>query len=53
MGRDQVPRRVGIRVSGGRSLTFFSLEGAQLEAGRVRLVTPASDPGRLRMLSGG
>jgi hypothetical protein len=53
MGRDQVPRRVGIRLSGGRSLTFFSLEGAHLEAGRVRLITRATDSGRLRMLSGG
>jgi hypothetical protein len=53
MGRDRVARRVGIRLRGGRSLTFFSLEGAQLEAGRVRLLTRAKDSGRLRILSGG
>ena len=37
MGRDRVPRRVGVRSSGGRPLRFFALAGARLDDGRVIL----------------
>jgi hypothetical protein len=45
MGRDRVPRRVGVRIgAAGPPLRFFALDGATLEAGRVVLVVPGPLP---------
>jgi hypothetical protein len=41
MGRDRVPRRVGVRSGlGGPPPTFFSLAGATFEGNRVVLAVP-------------
>ena len=51
MGRDRVPRRVGVRTGAdGPPLRFFTLDGAALDAGRVVLVV--SGP-TLRLLDPG
>jgi hypothetical protein len=41
MGRNRVPRRVGVRSdTDGRRLRFFGLDGATLDGGRVILSVP-------------
>jgi hypothetical protein len=35
MGRDRVPRRVGVRLGEGPELRFFALAGARLDNGHV------------------
>jgi hypothetical protein len=41
MGRDRVPRRVGVRSgTDGPRLRFFALDGAMLDGGRVILSVP-------------
>jgi hypothetical protein len=43
MGRDRVPRRVGVQADGGGPrLTFFSLTGARLDGERVILAAARS-----------
>lgn len=43
MGRNRVPRHVGVRLQGsGSALTFFALTGARLEEGRVIVATEGS-----------
>jgi hypothetical protein len=50
MGRDRVPRRVGVRSDdGGPALTFYALAGATIAGDRVVIATDRS----LRVLSRG
>jgi hypothetical protein len=53
IGRDRIPRRVGVRAPGGYRIRFFSLEGAEVRGRRVILIAPEPGDLRLRVVSDG
>jgi hypothetical protein len=53
MGRDRIPRRVGVRAPGGNGITFFSLEGAEVLGKRVILTDREASDRSLRVVPGG